>query len=165
VNVARAADLGVRSFERVNATLSTITGVPTTQTVVATLFGNVKQSLPTTENFQGFVGSHQTAIAQLSIQYCAVLVDDAALRTQFFGAGLNVGAPLDGTARTLIADRLIERMLNNGATPLATQPDPATVRTELNALMDRLQTRGASTPTIVKAACAAVAGSAGMLVH
>lgn len=165
VNVPRPSDIGVRSFERVNATLSAITGVPTTQTAVAALFGNVKQSLPTTENFQGFVGSHQTAIAQLSIQYCAVMVDDAALRTQFFGAGLNVGAPLDAGARALVADRLVERMLSGGTTALASQPDPAAVRTELDRLMTNLAGRGASPPTVVKAACAAVAGSAGMLVH
>jgi hypothetical protein len=164
VNVARPSDIGVRSFERVNATLSAITGVPTTQTDVATLFGNVKQSLPTTENFQGFVGSHQTAIAQLAIQYCAVMVDDAALRGAFF-PGVNVGAPLDATAKDAVATQLINRALNSGTTPLGTQPDPAAVRTEVIALIDRLQARGATTPTVLKAACAAVAGSAGMLVQ
>jgi hypothetical protein len=164
VNTARPAEIGVRSFERVNASLSTLTGVPTTQTAVKSLFDGIRQSLPTTENFQGFVGSHQTAIAQLAIQYCAVMVDDAALRGAVF-PGLNTGAPLDAAGRAQVATQLIDRMLNSGATPLATQPDPAAVRTELDALMDRLQQRGATTPTVLKAACAAVAGSAGMLVH
>jgi mono/diheme cytochrome c family protein len=164
VNVARSADIGVRSFERVNATLSAITGVPTTQTAVATLFENVKQALPTTENFQGFVGSHQTAIAQLSIQYCAVMVDDATLRGAFF-PGVNVAAPLDAAAKTVVVNQLVAKALNSGTTVLGTQPNPAAVQTELNALMDKLAQRGASTPTILKAACAAVTGSAGMLVQ
>lgn len=164
VNVARPADIGVRSFERVNATLSTITGVPTTQTAVSTLFGNLKQALPASDNFQGFVGSHQTAVAQLSIQYCAAMVDDATLRAAFF-PGVNVGAPLDAAAKDVVATQLIAKALNSGTTTLASQPDPAAVRTELNALMDRLAQRGASTSTILKAACAAVTGSAGMLVQ
>jgi mono/diheme cytochrome c family protein len=164
VNVARSADIGVRNFERVNATLSAITGVPTTQTAVATLFENVKQALPTTENFQGFVGSHQTAIAQLSIQYCAVMVDDATLRGAFF-PGVNVAAPLDAAAKTVVVNQLVAKALNSGTTVLGTQPNPAAVQTELNALMDKLAQRGASTPTILKAACAAVTGSAGMLVQ
>jgi hypothetical protein len=162
VNVPRPAVLGVRSFERVNATLSTLTGVPVTQPAVQQLFRDVRQALPATENFQGFVGSHQTAIAQLAIQYCAVMIDDAALRTAFFGP---IGTTLDQAARDQIANRLIERMLNSGATPLASQPDPAAVRAELNTLMTNLASRGASTSTVMKAACGAVAGSAGMLVH
>jgi mono/diheme cytochrome c family protein len=164
VNVTRPSDIGVRSFERVNATLSAITGVPTTQTAVATLFDNVKQALPTTENFQGFVGSHQTAIAQLAIQYCAVMVDDPTLRGAFF-PGVNVAAPLDSAAKTVVVNQLVAKALNSGTTVLGTQPNPAAVQTELNALMDKLAQRGASTPTILKAACAAVTGSAGMLVQ
>jgi hypothetical protein len=164
VNAARPSDLGVRSFERVNASLSVLTGVPTTQPAVKALFEGIRQSLPTTENFQGFVGSHQTAIAQLAIQYCAAMVDDAALRGAVL-PGVSATTPLDATARGQVATQLIERMLNSGATPLATQPDPAAVRTELDSLMGRLQQRGATTPTVLKAACAAVAGSAGMLVH
>jgi hypothetical protein len=164
VNVARASEIGVRSFERVNATLSTIMGVPTSQTAVATLFGNVKQSLPTTENFIGFVSSHQTAVAQLAIQYCAVMIDDPGLRSAFFGSA-NFGTSLDAAGRTAVADKLVERVLNNGTTPLANQPDPAVVRAELTTLMSNLQGRGATAATAAKAACAAVAGSAGMLVH
>jgi hypothetical protein len=164
VNVPRASEIGVRSFERVNATLSALTGVPTSQTAVATLFGNVRQSLPTTENFIGFVSSHQTAVAQLAIQYCAVMIDDPTMRAAFFGPA-NFGTTLDANGRTALADRLVERVLNNGATPLANQPDPAVVRAELTTLMASLQGRGATAATAAKAACAAVAGSAGMLVH
>jgi hypothetical protein len=92
------------------------------------------------------------------------MVDDAALRGAVL-PGVSATTPLDATARGQVATQLIERMLNSGATPLATQPDPAAVRTELDSLMGRLQQRGATTPTVLKAACAAVAGSAGMLVH
>ena len=161
VNVARASDLGVRSFERVNASLSAMTGVPSTQPAVAALFDGLKQALPTTENLQAFVGSHQTAIAQLSIQYCDALVNDSAARTAFFG-NLNLGAPLDAGAREAVIDALVVRMVNHGTTQLATQPEAAAVRTELNALMNRLN--GRPTGDVVKASCAAVAGSAAMLV-
>jgi hypothetical protein len=53
---------------------------------------------------------------------------------------------------------------------LASQPDPADVRTELGSLMTRLSACGAScpaerTPTIVKSVCAALLGSAVMAVQ
>lgn len=166
-DIPRTADLGVRSFERVNATLSAVTTVPRTQAAVSALFDNLRQSLPTTENFQGFVTSHQTAVAQLSIQYCDALVNDATLAAAYF-PGLNLNGALDTNARNVVVNSLVDHVLNGktaSSSFLASQPDPTAVRTELNALMDKLSQRGASTPTIIKASCAAVAGSAAMLVQ
>ena len=74
-----------------------------------------------------------------------------------FGAG----------GRAIVLDALIGRMMR---TNLVTDPDPAAVRGDLDALITRLTSCGASCPagrtgTVVKATCAALLGSAVTLVH
>ena len=66
---------------------------------------------------------------------------------------------------------LVDHMLSANsayARFLATQPSPSAARTELNALVDRLvpsvSADATGTATIVKATCAALAGSAAMLI-
>ncbi|MEM9058140.1 MAG: LamG domain-containing protein, partial [Pseudomonadota bacterium] len=90
---------------------------------------------------------------------------------QYF-PGVDLSAPantaFDTTAeRDALLDPLLDRMLGVG---LATQPEPADVKTELNALIDRLTQCGAGcdserTATTTKAVCSAVLGSAATLVQ
>jgi hypothetical protein len=175
VNSTRPSDIGVRSFEQINATLSAMTTVPKTQAAVAALFTSLQQALPATNNFQGFVASHQTAVAQLAIQYCDALVNDTTLRAAFF-PGFNFGAPpaaaFDTAGRNAVLTPLVNQMLSANTAAgkfLATQPSAAAVGTEVNSLMGKLTASVSAdttgTATIVKASCAAVAGSAAMLVE
>lgn len=175
VDTIRPSDLGVRTFERIDATLSSITTVPRTTPVVSALFRNLQQGLPTTDALQGFGASHQTAIAQLAIQYCDALVNDSSLRAAYFPA-FNFGAApasaFDAAGRDALITPLIDRMLsaNSGASKfVGTQPNPTATRSELNALIDRLASSVSAdttgTATVVKASCAAVAGSAAMLIE
>jgi hypothetical protein len=164
----RPSDVGVRTFERVSASLSATTGVPSTQSAVAALYQNLQQALPTTDNLQGFVASHQTAVAQLAIQYCDAAVNAPNASANF--GGINLGASpaqaFTSSARTALAQALTARFLNASSGDLATQPSTAAVTTEVNHLIDTLMANpSATTPNIVKATCAAVAGSAGMLVQ
>ena len=171
----RPSDIGVRTFERIHTALSTMTTVPKTTAAVGALYQKLQQSLPATPGFQGFVSSHQTAIAQLAIQYCDALVRDPALSAAYF-PGLNLGvAPAlayDSAGRTALITPLINQMLSANTVAgkfLATQPSAASVTTELNALIDKLSASvsadATGTATIAKASCAAVAGSAAMLVQ
>ena len=77
--------MGLRTFDELNATLSQITGVPQTNARVSGTYETVKQALPAIEKFGAFGPSQQTALAQLAIQYCNVMVDDNTLRAAFFG--------------------------------------------------------------------------------
>ena len=78
--------VGLRTFDEINATLSQITGVPQTNARVRDTYALVKQALPAIEKLGTFGPSQQTALAQLAMQYCNVMVDDNGLRTQFFGS-------------------------------------------------------------------------------
>ncbi|HTQ37299.1 MAG TPA: LamG domain-containing protein, partial [Steroidobacteraceae bacterium] len=90
VDLPPASDIGVRTFEQLNQSMSRITGVPTTDSGVRSTYLQVQQQLPPVPDIQAFLASHQTGIAQLAIKYCAVMVDNATYRQAFFPS-LNLG--------------------------------------------------------------------------
>jgi hypothetical protein len=183
------SDVGLRTFDEINATLSQITGVPRTNTRIAATYDLVKQALPAIEKFGTFGPSQQTALAQLAMQYCNVLVDDTGLRSAFFGAldGSGSGTAVFGTQaapnmanRDLLINALIDRAVGTG---LAFEVSATQVRDELHTgitdpasgyvtpgLINRLVSgpTGASATggrTVMKAACGAVLGSGAMLIQ
>ena len=169
-DVRRPADVGLRVFDEINMTMSGLTGVSAQTPDVLATYETVKQALPTVESIDAFVSGHPVAVAQLAIQYCDALVDDTGARAAYFpGFDFNSApaAAFGPTGRAILLDSLIGRMtLAN----LANEPDPAQVRGDLDALVTRLSACGANCPagrtaTVVKAACAALLGSAVTLVH
>jgi hypothetical protein len=160
------ADIGVKVFDEINATMAAVTGVAATDPDVAATFERVRQQLPVSDNLDGLLSSHQVGVAQLAIEYCNALVEDPAARAAMF-PGLDFAAPAAqafGTeaGKDRLIDPLIERMVGQG---IATEPTAAEVRGELGALITRLGACAAGCPadrtaTIAKAACGAVLGSA-----
>jgi len=164
----RDPEFGIRDFAEIHATMSKVTGVPTSNVDVSATYDLVHQAMPVDSGIQGFISSQQMGITQLAIKYCSVLVDDPTARTVYF-PGFPFGTP-ESTAfndRALLLDPLLSNMVGTG---IGTQPDPTVLRGELNNLVDTLVACGATcepdrTERIVKAACAAVLGSAVMLVQ
>jgi hypothetical protein len=169
-------DVGLRTFDELNATLALITGVAPTETRVAATYELVKQALPAVEKLGTFGPAQQTGLAQLAIQYCNVMVDTPALRTAFFGNTLNPAATATATFgaagasnanRDLVINALLTKGINTG---LDTNPTDPTIDAELRVLIDRLvsgPTGGATngTATVLKATCGAVLGSATTLIQ
>jgi len=165
-NVPRPADIGVRTFDAINASMAAITGVDPGHPAVKETYASVRQSLPAISDLQAFLSSHQTSIAQLAIQYCSALVDDPGARARFFPGMSNWSSTLQAQAdRDAVIEPLIDRVVGN----VANQPDPAAVRTELGMLMGQLCNSsacgGARTAAVVKAVCGAALGSAAMLIQ
>jgi Concanavalin A-like lectin/glucanases superfamily len=165
-------DFGVATFERVNNSLSRITGVKTTDAVVAALYHSSQQSMPSGPLISAFVPSQQTAISQLANAYCGELLASAALRDQFFGTGLD--ATLGGNASWFgasgsAARAIVINALANNAVGANVNPQVgAAVRGEVDALLTRI-VGTAGTPSLnpnatvaqaTVAACTAVLGSA-----
>lgn len=171
VYTARPSDIGVRTFDSINATMAAITGVDPNNDKVKKTYTSVRQSLPATNDIQTFLSSHQTSIAQLALQYCNVLVDDAAARSSFFGSGFNSSSPLSSQPeRDVVINPLVSKTIGTPATQPATQPDATVVHNELNNLITGLcnaKTCGVGTRTfdVAKAACGAAIGSAATLVQ
>jgi hypothetical protein len=161
----------LRTFQEISASMSGMTGVPATDALVAETYARVREQLPTVENIDGFLSSHQVGAAQLAIEYCNALVDDAGLRASYFPA-LDFNAPaasaFDTPAeRALVTGPLVARAVG---TALTTQPTSAEITAEVDALIGRLAACGAGcapdrTAVIVKAACSAVIGSASTLLQ
>jgi hypothetical protein len=173
VDLPLPSDIGVKTYERLSATYSTVTGIPRSNAAVSTLFQNLQQSLPATQDFQAFVASHQVSIAQLSMQYCNSLVSDPVKSAAYF-PGFNFSAPPNtafatAAQKNLVIQPLLAHVL--GTQPLATNPSTAAVSTELSNLIDLLvaspctQNCTNRTQMIVTAACAAITGSAATLVE
>jgi hypothetical protein len=183
------SDVGLRTFDEIDTTLSLITGVPQTNTRVRGTYTTVKQALPAIEKLGAFGPAQQTALAQLSMQYCNVLVDDNTLRNAFFngldgsGTGTAVfgsaGSP-DMTNRNLLINALITKVAGTGQ---AFQVTGAEIRDELHngvtdpstgyvtpGLINRLVSGPAGSSstggrTVMKAACGAVLGSGVTLIQ
>ncbi len=173
------SDIGMRTFDEINATLASITGVDPGTPLIATTYNQIRQSLPTVEDAEAFLSSHQMAIAQLSIQYCAALIDDVALRgTVFpgfpFGADVATAYPSN---QDFLLEPLLDRVLGTTTNFINAQPDRTLAKTELERLINGIPTDATRpglassggpstrTQTIAKATCAALLGSAAMLVQ
>ncbi len=181
VDGAPAPDIGLRTFEEINATMAALTTVSTQEPNVRDTFARVKQQLPTTEDFGSFLAAQQMAVAQLSIEYCNALVNDTGKRAAFwpgFGFPASVRDAFGpGADRDLVYDPLVNRIaFPNGGAGLSTQPDIAAMKSELSALTDRLvacydfgnntdSCEAGRTATVVKAVCATVLGNAAMLIQ
>ncbi|MEM8983473.1 MAG: LamG domain-containing protein [Pseudomonadota bacterium] len=170
------ADIGVRTFDEIAATMAVVTGIDPQDANVLATYQGVRESLPAVDSLNAFLSSHQVVIASLAITYCDALVEDTGRRATYF-PGLNFAASpavaLSGAGRDIVIDSLVANAVGNG---LGTQPDYTTLANELgyavddgnrpNNLIDRLINGGnADTPGIVKGVCAAVVGSAATLVQ
>jgi mono/diheme cytochrome c family protein len=177
-DLPEAADIGVRNFGEIHASMAAITGVSPVQIDVNNVFDTVKQQLPTVESLEGFLSAHQMAISQLAIEYCSALVDNNGTiqRSDFFPLfdfSATAGSAFDSAGeRDLVILPLVDAVMNSG---LTTQPDAAQVISELDDLILILTACAtgpspgcdtvARTRKIVKATCAATLGSAAMLIQ
>ncbi len=168
-NVAKS-DIGLRVFAEINATMSEVTGVATTQTDVQTTYDTIKQQMPIVESIDGFLSAHQVAISQLAIEYCNALVNNTSLRSSYF-SGFDFSKPANTAFDATGRSQIITPMLSNIAgTGLASQPLDSDMTTELESLITKLTVCGGSCPAdrtevVVKASCAAMLGSAVMLIQ
>jgi hypothetical protein len=155
-------DIGIKIFDDINASMAAVTGVSPTTASVANTYNTVKQSLPTAEAIEGFSSSQQAGITQLAVAYCNSLSNNTSLRATvypgFAGWGASAATAFDTQGER---DQIIVPLYNRAVGQnLQSQPNLAAVSGELNALITRLLSGGANTPTVVTAVCAATVGSA-----
>jgi hypothetical protein len=187
VDLEDKSQIGLRTFDEINATYSEALGIDWTDFAnVNDTYLELRQSLPAVEDIDTFLSSHQVAIAQLAIAYCDALVNVDGNpnpdRGQMF-PGFDFDAvpttafapppppPLNG-GRDLFVVPLIDYVMGTG---LASQPAYADVYSELagfsaaggrpHNLVQRLVDGGSSTRAISKGVCAAMLGNAATLVQ
>jgi len=158
----------VRNFAEINATMSTITGVPATNQTVNTLYGTLQQSLPPAPQLDAFLASQQTAISQMASAYCQQLVGTQSLRDAFFGTGLDANisatsAAFFGNSSANTNRSIVINALTSHAVGTANPNYATAVSGELNALFNYIASVSGTPPTVqsaTAAACSAVLGSA-----
>jgi hypothetical protein len=172
-----AQRIGVRTFDEINATMSALTGVRTTEFFVDATFQSLRQSLPAIEDPSAFLSSHQVAVAQLAIEYCNALIEDRgtiSTAAYFPGFDFDAAPAVAYGNRAAFITPLVDTIMGTG---ILTQPDAVDVENEIgynvfnpvtfrpDNLIDRLIAGGTDTRSIAKGACAAVLGSGAMLVQ
>jgi len=174
--------IGVRNFAEINASLSSMTGVPKTATKVKDTYAKVEQQLPTSTAANGFLAAHQMGVTQLAVAYCSELVGNSGWRSSFFPSfsfDSNPTTAFTPTGRSQVIEPLLSKLLANeinnttsGSSKLVNQADPDLLRTELNSLIDitsqsacKSGTSCNKTEKAVQAVCAASMGSAVMLLQ
>jgi len=138
------ADIGVRTFDEINAAMAAITTVD--PQAVKAEFDVLRQQLPAVETIEAFLSAHQMAIAQLGIAYCDALVRDTTKRVDFFGFadvvsansffGSGVASAFgsgDSAEKNQIVDALFDRVMGlpGSGSPLASAPSVTDLKTEL----------------------------------
>lgn len=166
------SDIGTKHFAQINATMSVLTTVPMNTPTVNNTFVQLKQQLPSVTDITSFLASNQMAVTQLAIRYCDTLIETDSLRNAYF-PGFDFSQPantaFNGAARDNVLNPIISHMLQDN---IESQADSDLVRGEVNQLVDRLTLCGSGTNcdaqytrTVAKASCAAVLGSATMLIQ
>lgn len=166
-DIEAQAQIGIRNFAEINASMSAVTNVPLDNAAVKNTFEQLKQQLPSVTNMGSFLASNQMAVTQLAIKYCDQLVETQSLRSNYFPGfnfSQNASTAFTNQNRSLVLTPLTTKMLG---TNLGDQPDNLAVIGELDSLITRLTDCSGGkvcdanyTKTVVKAVCAGALGSA-----
>lgn len=172
IDLPPSSEIGVRNFAEINATMAVLTGVPSNNPAIQSTYETLRQQLPSVTSVDSFLTSNQMAITQLSIRYCDTLVENDALRHEFFpdlDIHQNVNSGASQSLKNSIIQPLLDKAINAND---ESQPNMADIYSEISALIDTLSScqinnscNSATVRTLAKASCAAVLGSAVMTVQ
>jgi len=167
--LAPVADVGVRTFAQVNATLSQLTTVPATNSAVNTTYLSVQQQLPNLATLEGYSSANQVGVAQLAVQYCNVMVTTPAYSAAVLpGVTLNSATFSSAQGISTVSNALAARVVGTGN--LRSMPPASQIAGELNNLIPALCSTSACNNTsrvtaVTAAACAAAFGNAVMMIN
>ena len=166
--------IGIRDFAEINDTMAKLTNVGVTNPTARATYLELQQQLPGSNDVAAFVSAQQVGIARLSLEYCDQMVENAAMRTAFFGSSFPFTEPATTAfdtqgERDMIINPLVDKMMG---TTLGNQPNQTDIRPVLNTLIDELTTgcTAATCPATftrnaVKGVCSAVLSSAAVQIH
>ncbi|MCW8901044.1 MAG: LamG domain-containing protein [Gammaproteobacteria bacterium] len=143
------SDIGVRTFSEINATMSDLTGVPTSNNAVLTKYNLLKQQLPSAEGLDAFGPANIIGIAQLAFEYCDRMIEDTSITglcertgttisarqcmfdTFDFSQAATTSAAFTVPNKTALANALYDRMIGIPSTALGAELVNAPTRAEI----------------------------------
>ena len=102
--------LGLRSFSRVNDTMSALTGVPLLNASVETLYTEIRDTLPASGDLLAFGSAQQVAIQRLAVGYCGQIVAVATHCNTFFAT---TNCAITAGTRGAIADKVYDNAVRH----------------------------------------------------
>jgi Concanavalin A-like lectin/glucanases superfamily len=180
--------LGVRSYDRVNASMAVVTGVDTQTPAVDGVFDELVQQLPSTTNLKSFVSANQVGVAKLGTEYCDALVGDGTPASQtmrdaffpdaaLFGWDLAPAAAFADPAQVdIVTDPLLDQIIGAG---MRGDVMGLPARDQVESILDQLIVDlsgtcggvgepvcdGDYTKNIVKGLCTSVVASGALHIH
>lgn len=158
---------GLRNYDQINATMSTLTGIPRTNATVKAEFNtNLATSLPTDNDVRAFLGSQQVAVFKLAVEYCDALVKDTTgARTAVFGTfnfGATPAVAFDAAGKDALADLLVTKFWGKDLSSLPPHGESvdAVVAIIDSLLAGKTMTTVAVTPAVVTGVCTATLAAA-----
>ncbi|MGH1486822.1 MAG: LamG domain-containing protein [Cellvibrionaceae bacterium] len=147
-------EVGIKTFDEINETLSALTGIDKTNGTVSVAFAGtpgdvnsegVRKQLPVNEDISGGLpAAQQMAVVQLAVQYCNVLIEQEAPlgsgSTYFsgFDFGATPNNAFNTAGRSAFFAPLLNRLLASNASASDDQPTPAAAEQELDTLVTNL---------------------------
>ncbi len=161
---------GVRTFDQINDTMSSLTGIDKRSGVIGTTFDELRTQFPVSPAMASFVAGQQVAVNKLALEYCDAMVNNAQARAAIFGNfnfGATVSNALDAAGQSAVTNALWDNMVGSN---MARQPDESAFKAELNALLSTLVGNSPNgdavrTRSVVAGACTAVLASSVATVH
>lgn len=154
------SDIGVKTFDEINATMSAATQIPVTNAAVEATFLSYKQQLPAIENISAFLASHQMAVAQLAMSYCNALVTADSAKTisdptryfTGFNYGLTASNAFAPAAVDQIMNPLLAALINVDTNALPAKSNDLSIQPDvdnLKAILGSSSQQNLETPTVV----------------
>ena len=159
-NPEAADDSAIRLFSELNQSMANVTGVSPANANIKTVYDEIKSGLPTDRGLDTFTSSHQINIIKLAYEYCNEMVNDASLRTAFYG-NISLNQTIGAADKNTIAEAISRKAIGRN---IASQADDSTVTQEVTGLVDEMLGFNRSTSDILKGACVLGVGSMNNLV-
>jgi hypothetical protein len=104
-------EVGIKSFEQINKTMSALTGVRIDRNNIENVYEDVITQLPTDNTIDTFLAAHQVAVTKLAAEYCDTLVNDSTLRANVW-PGFNFGTSATNAFNSTGTQNFIVQTLN-----------------------------------------------------
>lgn len=156
--------VGFRNFDQINATYSALTGVPSTDGVVARAFSELRANLPTTNEISSITSGQVSSYLKLASFYCDVAMNDFELRTAILGDDFDFALPPQQAFAN--PDAVVDSILNKFFRPGYSNLNEAeSDRTMLKQLLAEIIVGKDNTRNVAMGLCTAVLSSAGVTVY
>ncbi len=154
---------GVKSYEEILETYSSLTGIPSNNGNIRNIYENeVKVSLPTNSEMKSYLSGHQVALSKLAAEYCNEMINNTTLRQQIWTDAKYGQVP--ATAFSVAGkDELSQKTMDLFWGPSADAQEKAEMKVVLNDLIDDLivgeTANAATTVRVAKGICTAALAS------